>query len=330
MYRMLAYIYKSICREFQSGETSNTNESASSGGSEKVAISLSVGLRSPNLPIDVTKIQNALNRISPDDGGPAIPLIPNGFCDSRTVEVIQKFQLRHFGWSGADGIINPNGQTIARINEVLSSPYVKPPSYAPDAPEVQEAFKRVMEYHVAEARRWVFRTRTELMTIAPFIDDLDSTSKSYRDLNECFAIDQAPDRRLAVRKILQVYDDMERAFQRHQSQLRPVFEVYRLPEVDVIAFTTAGGFYAAGVEVTSREFGKTFNDRIYLMPSQMVFMTKTEPVAYTSILIHEMAHYVGGWHSVGTIEDWNPEGSHSERMRSASAYQLYPQSVIEN
>ena len=329
MYRMLAYIYKNICREIQSGEDSNTSESASSGGSEKVTISLSVGLRSPNLPIDVTKIQNALNRISPDDGGPAVPLIPNGICDSKTVEVIQKFQLRHFGWSGADGIINPNGQTIAKINAVLSSPYIKPPSYEPDAPEVQEAFKRVMDFHVAEARRWVFRTRTELMKIEPFIDDLDSTSKSYRDLNECFAIDQTPDRRRAVRKILQVYDDMERAFQRHQS-VKSVFELYRQPEVDVVAFTTAAGFYAAGVEVKSREFGKTFNDRIYLMPSQMVFMTKTEPAAYTGILIHEMAHYVGGWHSVGTIEDWNFEGSHNERMRTASAYQLYPQYVIDN
>lgn len=322
MYRTLAFIYRNICREFQSEDDSSTNGSASSGSSEKISISMSVGLRSPNFSVDVTKIQNAFNRISPDDGGPAVPLIPNGICDSKTVEVIQKFQLRHFGWSGADGIISPNGQTITRINEVLSSPNAKPPSYEPDAPEVQEAFKRVMEFHVLEARRWVFKTRTELMRIAPFIDDLDSTSESYRELNGCFAIDQAPDRRRAVRKILQVYDDMERAFQRHESQ-KPVFDLYRQPEVDVVAFTTAAGFYSAGVEVKDRQFGKRFNDRIYLMPSQMVFTTQTAPDVYTSILIHEMAHYVGGWHSVGTIEDWNSEGSHSERMRSANAYQGY-------
>ena len=84
-----------------------------------VAINDKVGILCINRPEDVTKIQDALNRVPPDQGRAVPPLVPNGYCDNKTTDAIQKFQLKQFGWPGADGKIFPGGQTITRINELL-------------------------------------------------------------------------------------------------------------------------------------------------------------------------------------------------------------------
>ena len=80
-------------------------------------------------------------------------------------------------------------------------------------------------------------------------------------------------------------------------------------------------------QIQSWEFGPTRNDKVYLMPSGMVTWANLDLQFYTSVLIHELAHFVGGWHSVGTIEDWNDEGTPLERLRSANCYQIYAEAV---
>lgn len=78
-----------------------------------------------NLPEDVAKIKKALNQISVINGGlfEALPNLKldetNGTFDPKLQAAIQGFQLRHFGWNGADGKIFPNSVTIAKINELL-------------------------------------------------------------------------------------------------------------------------------------------------------------------------------------------------------------------
>jgi hypothetical protein len=98
-------------------------------GTKTVPITIAdkVGINCRNLKPDVTKIQDALNRVPADQGRALPPLVVNGVCDKRTTDAIQKFQLKQFGWPGADGKIFPGGETITRINQLLPDPVISAP-----------------------------------------------------------------------------------------------------------------------------------------------------------------------------------------------------------
>jgi hypothetical protein len=66
---------------------------------------------------DVRKVQNALNKVPKSEGGPPKPLDPDGKCGTKTIEAIQLFQIKHFGWGGADGRVDVNGPTHRKLNE---------------------------------------------------------------------------------------------------------------------------------------------------------------------------------------------------------------------
>ncbi len=73
---------------------------------------------------DVRKVQNALNKVPQTQGGPAKPLEPDGTCGNKTIEAIQIFQIKHFGWSGADGRVDVDGVTHRKLNEFDGPIYV--------------------------------------------------------------------------------------------------------------------------------------------------------------------------------------------------------------
>ncbi len=70
-----------------------------------------------NRPDDVTKVQKLLNKVPLTEGGPKVPLAVDGICGQKTIGAIQRFQLHHFGWKGADGRVDPYGPTIAKLDE---------------------------------------------------------------------------------------------------------------------------------------------------------------------------------------------------------------------
>jgi len=81
------------------------------------SITASVGRGGMNRPSDVKTIQDLLNRVGPMDGGPMTTLKVDGLCGPMTTAAIQRFQLKHFGTRGADGRVDPNGQTLRKLNE---------------------------------------------------------------------------------------------------------------------------------------------------------------------------------------------------------------------
>src|SRR6185369_1856627 len=81
-------------------------------------ISGPVGFGGKNDRSDVQTIQNALNQIVQGDGGPAQPLVVDGFVGPMTNGAIGKFQKHHFGW--ADKRVDPNQVTIAKMREMLA------------------------------------------------------------------------------------------------------------------------------------------------------------------------------------------------------------------
>jgi peptidoglycan hydrolase-like protein with peptidoglycan-binding domain len=80
-------------------------------------ITKSVGKGGVNVANDVIVVQTLLNRVGPDDGGPAATLQVDGRCGPKTNEAIKKFQLRQFVQAFADGRVDPNGRTLARLND---------------------------------------------------------------------------------------------------------------------------------------------------------------------------------------------------------------------
>jgi hypothetical protein len=100
--------------------------SPSGGGAEVVdprrpagdiVITSSVGSGGVNRSEDVWNIQYGLNQVPIIDGGPTTPLTLDGLCGPNTIGAIRNFQVKHFGWGGCDGRIDPGQQTLAKLNE---------------------------------------------------------------------------------------------------------------------------------------------------------------------------------------------------------------------
>ena len=93
-------------------------------------ITAAVGrMGAPNRPEDVKTVQQLLNKVPVPSGGPKPLLEPDGLCGQKTIGAIQAFQLRYFGWPGTDGRVDPNGPTLAKLNEFDGAP----PSVTPSA-----------------------------------------------------------------------------------------------------------------------------------------------------------------------------------------------------
>lgn len=92
-------------------------------------ISSSVGAKGGrNRPADVITVQRLLNSVPFAQGGPVPKLQVDGLCGIRTITAIQKFQTHHFGWQGRDGRVDPDGQTLRRLNGLADfTPFQLPP-----------------------------------------------------------------------------------------------------------------------------------------------------------------------------------------------------------
>jgi len=89
-------------------------------------IQSSVGSNAVNFPADALVIQELLNMIAPSMGGPAPALEIDGIVGPETIAAISQFQTRQLGFS--DGRVDPNGQTLQKLN-MLSS--ISPPASLP-------------------------------------------------------------------------------------------------------------------------------------------------------------------------------------------------------
>lgn len=82
-----------------------------------IVITKSVGVGGANVFDDVFNIQYGLDQVAPIDGGPSPQLVIDGKCGPKTNKAIRDFQVKHFGFAGADSRIDPGKQTLAKLNE---------------------------------------------------------------------------------------------------------------------------------------------------------------------------------------------------------------------
>lgn len=85
----------------------------SAAGEASIAGSVGVGGR--NAPADVRTVQQLLNDVPPDQGGPSPKLAVDGLAGPLTNAAIAKFQKKQLGFS--DGRVDPGGPTIKRLNQ---------------------------------------------------------------------------------------------------------------------------------------------------------------------------------------------------------------------
>lgn len=89
---------------------------------ERRTISASVGQGGANRSLDVVQVQELLNLIPTFEGGATPLLTVDGKIGPKTIGAIQQFQLKRFGWGGADGRIDVDGQS-ARWLRALEGQY---------------------------------------------------------------------------------------------------------------------------------------------------------------------------------------------------------------
>jgi hypothetical protein len=145
------------------------------------SITESVGrMGGKNRPDDVLTVKKLLNGVGAAKGGPAPPLALTPVCDQKTIDAIQKFQLHHFGWSGADGRVDPDGQTLAKLNELSGSPGSPPVPPTPASnshPGCDVAQSDLINKAVKDAKDFLDTANRRLRGIAgivmptPIVDD---------------------------------------------------------------------------------------------------------------------------------------------------------------
>jgi hypothetical protein len=80
-------------------------------------ISASVGKDGVNRKDDSITVQELLNKVPPDQGGPAPPLKVDGLPWQKTIAAIKNFQHVALGHKWPDGRVDAGGKTLAKLNE---------------------------------------------------------------------------------------------------------------------------------------------------------------------------------------------------------------------
>lgn len=88
------------------------------------SISASVGSGGVNRKDDSATVQELLNQVPPDRGGPVPPLVVDGLPWQKTQAAIRQFQRVHVGFRWPDGRVDPGGRTLAGLNEFDEPPEV--------------------------------------------------------------------------------------------------------------------------------------------------------------------------------------------------------------
>jgi len=95
-------------------------------------ISGSVGQGGKNTKPDVVTVQDLLNKVPLDEGGPQVPLKVDGLAWGKTIAAIKRFQSVNLGHKWPDGRVDAGGKTFTRLNDYdTPAPSPTPPTKEP-------------------------------------------------------------------------------------------------------------------------------------------------------------------------------------------------------
>lgn len=249
-----------------------------------ISITKTVGLNAPNVFDDVFKIQHELDRIAPIDGGPATPLVVDGKCGPKTNKAIRDFQMKHFGFQGADGRIDPGKRTIQKINE-LKNDNIFPTLPLSFANPTDKALFDGMMQHIPHTKNCVNAAMSKILLAMQSVDSPSgligpSREERMRLINKHFKIDSAPGPgRPALQKINDVYGTMLSVLNRPENFFTLDTDNSG-EEISTVAFTRLGGFFDK----------QDLSSRI-IFRRGVLFATGIPDFA-AFIIIHELRHFV--------------------------------------
>lgn len=237
-----------------------------------IVITASVGQGGANRKDDVFNIQYGLNQVPPVDGGPTPLLKMDSLCGPKTIGAIRNFQMKHFGFQGADGRIDPGRQTIAKLNEKRQrwvTPTL-PPSLATDGWLLADMLR-----HVPHTRRCVEAAIATVQSARANGPGTALVEKHYR-------ISGNP---AGLNRIQEVYSLMLKVLDRpeHYCTLDTTDEG---EGISTVAFARLGGFFLAD------SAGK-----IKFRRGAWVASGIEDFAAF--VFIHEMRHFVEGSSDIG-------------------------------
>ncbi len=103
----------------------------------KKTIKAPVGLGCVNWKSDVGAVQSLLNQTPESWGGPAVKLVEDGICGPKTIQAILQFQKHHFrGWFAPDSRVDPNGNSLFRLNQIAEHAEKPGPMFRFEVPNV--------------------------------------------------------------------------------------------------------------------------------------------------------------------------------------------------
>lgn len=279
----------------------------------EIHISAPVGIHGTNFSSDVRKIQDALNHVPTDKGGASPELKLDSKCGQKTENAIQNFQLKHFGWKSADGLIEPGKQTLAKLNEILGKTRQSVGSQDIVAPFV-----------IQLALSFITAAKYNMLSAYPVLNSKDFSSRESLMylLNKHFSLDSFQDRREAFNKIKNKYDYMIQVFQNLGGIFgTATFERDPTANLRTIAYAHGGGYFMLG-QIMYKKYKKIRKDRIYLC-TRFLNMNDQNEQAFT--VVHELAHFVARFEEIRDYA-YNREGA----TRGAKVRSLPPQLKILN
>jgi hypothetical protein len=266
----------------------------------QIVIHGTIGKSGFNRQDDVRKIQNALNHISPKEGGTQEDLlVTDGICGHLTQTAIQHFQDIQFGKGNrlSNGIIEPNAPTINQINELFLETTVDPvrlPSLNSFIGQANQAINAAIA-NILPAQILLNLNRNRNVGGRVF-----TGTPELRLLNRHFDIDHQADPSNAVEEIRQVYSLMRTAMLTRNDSLTGtpagvggtgIFVIDPTPREDRGGTSTAyafpGGFHQ--FHQFDREVDGLRHDQIYICAAFDNAFAERK----IRVIIHELAHFVG-------------------------------------
>lgn len=249
---------------------------SASGGALGLTAPVGGAQRCRNLASDVRAVQKALNSFAAVDGGPNPKLVEDGIYGPKTAAAIQKFQVKNFGYGGADGVVDPGMQTDRKLA---------------GGSEDATGLPQEMYGKIGYALTVINITRSQISAARSFREGLTSFTgmgeASWNKLVKHFQIDKFPNWSAQLDAIDRVYSDMQTAIGHVPQGVVLFADEPPGKSSGYFAFTYAGG-YGSGNRGKKTADG-TYMDSIYFTPKMRTMMQD----AFAYIMIHELAHYVG-------------------------------------
>lgn len=211
-----------------------------------ITITKTVGINAPNVFDDVFKIQHELDRIAPIDGGPSPPLAAAGKCGPKTNKAIRDFQMKHFGFQGADGRIDPGKKTIQKINELKNDNIFPSLPLSFSNPTDKALFDGMMQ-HIPHTKNCVNAAMAKVSLAMQSVDSpgglFGPSREEMRLINKHFKIDSSPVQgRAALQKINDIYGKMLNVLNRPENFF--TLDTDDSGEgISRVAFARLGGFF---------------------------------------------------------------------------------------